>query len=201
MNKLNLNMSDLTFDETRHEYKLYGVIVPSVSEIIKPVSGAFYSGISKEVLEHAADRGTAIHNAIETWIEFQMDTIVDDSHRGYFNAFLKWWDEKKPEPLATECRIYHKILRYAGTADLIAKIDGEIVITDYKNSASVNEKSYSLQLEAYRQAFKSHGIEIEKKLILHLKPDGSWEELWMPNDPKKWLVFNSLKVVRDYIKE
>ena len=200
MNRLNLNMDKLEFDETRHIYRLNGSVLPSVSEIIRPVSDSFYSGIDPEVLQKAADRGTTIHSAIETWIECQMDTIVEDTYRGYFDAFLSWWNANNPEPLATEFRVFHKILRYAGTIDLIAKVGGRTVLVDYKNSVSVNEKAYSLQLEAYRQALKSHGFEIDGKMILHLKPTGEYEEVWMKEDPNKWLVFNSLKIVRDYIK-
>ena len=199
MNKLNVDMSRLAFDEKKHIYSLDGVVLPSVTQILRPVTECFYSGIDPDVLQKAADRGTAIHSAIETWIDYQMDTIVVDAYRGYFNAFLTWWGDRNPVPLATELRTYHKILMYAGTVDLIAEIDGKTVLVDYKSSVSVNMKAYALQLEAYQQALKSHGIITAGKMVLHLKPDGTYEEALSGNDPTFWLTFNSLKVVHDYI--
>ena len=199
MNKLKIETSGLTFDELTHTYRLNGAKIPSVSAIIRPMNETFYKDVDKEVLNKAADRGRAIHSAIETWICYQMNTIVDEDHRGYFDGFLEWYKARNVEPLATECMIYHKILKYAGTADLICTINNETFLVDFKNTVSVNEKAYSLQLEAYRQAFKTHGVEIAKKMILHLRPDGTYKEIILADDPYKWLAFNHFKGVWDYI--
>ena len=53
------------------------------------------------------------------------------------NGFSAWWELRQPEVLATECRVYHKILRYAGTADLLCVIGGRVTLVDYKSSAQV----------------------------------------------------------------
>ena len=116
---------ELRFDEARHIYILNGLEIPSVTTIMKPLSNAEYKGISESVLNRAAEKGTAVHNAAENWVKFQIDDI-DPEYRGYFDAFLAWWDEKKPVAVGSEVRLYHKIMRYAGTADLIAWVDGEL---------------------------------------------------------------------------
>ena len=192
MNKLNLVMNELEFDEGKHIYTLNGVQLPSVTSVIN-FGGNDYKGIAEDVLKKAADRGTVIHSAIETWIDCEMDTIVNEEHRGYFDAFLAWYKSKNIDPFATEQKVYHKILKYAGTIDLIAMVDGELVIVDYKTSATITnelEGSYRMQLEAYRQALKTHGVNIEKAIILHLKSDGTYREIVTGPDPDRWYKFN-----------
>ena len=55
---------ELTFEEERHLYYLNGLEVPSVTTLRKPLSSDFYSTVDPEVLNKAAKRGTAIHNAV-----------------------------------------------------------------------------------------------------------------------------------------
>lgn len=92
------------------------------------------------------------------------DAIEDitPKYAGYFRAFLSWWKTRKPEPLATERRVYHKVLLYAGTVDLICEIKGRLTLVDYKSSASVNSKLCGVQLEGYDRALESHGIKVDE---------------------------------------
>ena len=105
-------LPELTFEETRHIYRLNGMEIPSVTTLMKPLSDDFYRTVNQSVLDRAAKRGTAIHNAIENFTEFGVEDI-DPQYAGYFSAFLQWWNLRKPVPLAMEQRVYHKILRYA----------------------------------------------------------------------------------------
>ena len=115
---------ELRFEDKRHIYTLGGQILPSVTTVMKPLDEALYRGIDESVMQMAAERGTAIHNAAENFALYGIEDI-EPRYAGYFEAFLKFWEEKYPEPLATESRVYHKFLRYAGTADLPCVIDGK----------------------------------------------------------------------------
>lgn len=191
---------ELTFDEEPHIYKLNGVEIPSVSRVLEPLSSAGYAGISEKVLEHAAERGSMIHEAIENFIKFHVEDL-DPEYAGYFNGFRSWWDKVKPIPIASEYQVYHKILQYAGTIDLVAYIDGKLTIIDFKNTAVLMDMTCGVQLEAYNQALSSHGIKAEEKGILHLKKDGKYKYIpYTANDALRWRVFSSLKCVYDYKK-
>ena len=190
---------ELAFDEEKHIYKLNGAVVPSVTQIMKPLSSALYKGVDENVLKMAAERGTAVHNAIENFILFGIEDLGEE-RLGYFEAFKKWWKDVKPEPLATEHRVYHKSLRYAGTADLPAIIEGKRIVVDYKTSATVNKMLTGVQLEAYAKAYESQGIEIDGKAILHLKNDGNYSYLYyQKNDFESWEVFGSLMIINNHI--
>ena len=195
-----LERPELTFDEIPHIYKLNGIIIPSVSEIMTPLSQAEYGDINTKTLQNAADRGTEVHNAIENWIKFGIVDISEE-HKGYFDAFMGWWNERNPEVVGSEARTYHKLMRYAGTVDMLAYIDGELNLIDFKTTYRIINKNCGVQLEAYAQALASHGIKVERKRILHLCKDGKWDDPQFPAmDAERWRVFGSLKMVYDYVK-
>ncbi len=192
---------ELTFDERWHIYKLNGEKIPSVSTIMKPLSQALYRDVDEAVLNAAAAKGTAVHNAIESYILFGISDIPDQ-YAGYFEAFKDWWKENKPEVISTETQVYHKVLRYAGTADLLAVIGGERVLIDYKTSATVNKMLTGVQTEAYAKAFESHGIAFDRKMILHLMKDGKYAEHSYPkNDAESMETFSALLTVYAHIKK
>ena len=168
---------------------------------MRPLDNALYQGIDEEVIKMAACRGTAIHNAVENYVLYGIEDI-EPKYAGYFEGFLKFWNEQNPEPLATESRLYHKILRYAGTADLPCVIGGKRILIDYKTSAAVNRMLTGVQLEAYARAYDSHGFKFDGKAIVHLKNDGSYQMVqYRANDMESWEVFSSLMVVWNHIQK
>ena len=195
------SFDELTFEEERHVYKLNGIEIPSVTTIMKPLSATLYAGVDDDVLRRAANRGTAVHNAIENYLKFGIQDI-DAVYEGYFEAFLKWYKEYDVKPLATESRVYHKTIRYAGTADMPAIVDGKAICIDYKTSASVNKMLTGIQLEGYAKAYESHGVCFDGKAILHLKPNGRYSWVYYEkNDIESWEVFGALLKIRDHIQK
>ena len=106
-------LPELTFDEGPHLYRLHGLAILSVTTLMKPLTADVYGGVDEWVMERAAERGTAVHNSIENWVSYGIK-ILPRSIGGYFDGFLAWVKDFKPEILGTECRLYHKALRYAG---------------------------------------------------------------------------------------
>lgn len=194
------NVSGLEFDDATHTYRLNGHIIPSVSVVMAPLSKAKYFQINNQTLEKAANKGTAVHNAIENWIKFEIEDISPE-HIGYFEAFRKWWDKFNPTVVGSEVRICHLLMRYGGTADLIAYIDNELTLIDYKSTYTISDMTCGVQLEAYAQALKNMDIQIQRKKILHLKKDGRFGVYEYPiNDANRWRVFGALKTIYDYIE-
>lgn len=193
-------MPELAFEEKTHTYKLNGVVIPSVSSIMEPINAVKYDRVDSYTLDKAAQKGSAVHDAIENYIKFGIDDIPTE-HRGYFDAFIDWWNEYKPVVVGSEIRIYHKLMRYGGTVDLLCYINGELTLVDYKSTYVLSDMTCGVQLEGYAQAFASHGIRVQKKKILHLKKDGSFNVREYPAaDAERCKVFGSLKCIYDYIQ-
>lgn len=189
---------ELKFEENTHTYTIDGIELPSVTTIMEPLKNKAYGGISDTVMENAARRGSDVHNSIENYIKFDIIDIPEE-YKGYFDAFLKWWNTFHPEVIASETKVYHKLLRYAGTIDLVLNINDEIVLVDIKTTATLKEDLCGVQLEGYYQALKSHGILVDKKAILHLSSDGEYKFVMFPSaDAKRWRVFTALKTIFDY---
>lgn len=191
---------ELEFEERRHVYKLNGVVIPSVTTVMKPLSDDVYGKIDQGVLNRAAARGTAVHNAIENFVKFGIEDIPPE-HEGYFNAFLKWHEEHGVAPYGTEVKLYHKGLLYAGTADMLAEVDALDTLVDFKTSAQVSKMMCGVQLEAYDRAIASHdaGIRFKQKVIVHLTKNGEYQMLQFQDTATEcWRVFTALLTVRNY---
>ena len=55
----------LEYIDEDHIYLVNGVIVPSITQLLKVKFGRKYEGIDQETLNKAADAGTKVHEAIE----------------------------------------------------------------------------------------------------------------------------------------
>jgi len=192
---------ELTFDEVKHVYRLDGVVIPSVTTLMKPLSAAMYDGIDEETLNKAAEKGTIVHNAIEDYVKYGFD-VIPEEQAGYFEAYKSFAKDYKIEPIENEKRIYHKALRYAGTADCIAKIDGKITLIDFKTTSVLMPMLTRVQLEAYKKALESMGYKVEAKMIVQLKKDGKYKiELHELNDLEAWTVFAALQTCNNFINK
>jgi len=201
VNELDGKFSELQFEEDTHTYTLNGSVIPSVTRLMKPLSDSLYGGVNEYALEMAARRGTAVHNAIENFLLCGIEDI-EEEYEGYFEAFKSWYEEYKPVVHTTEQKVYHKIMRYAGTGDLIASIDDEKILIDFKTSSVINEMLTGVQLEAYDKAYESHGVHLDGKAILHLCKDGKYTyRKYGKNDTESWRTFGALIVVYMHIKK
>lgn len=194
-------LNELTFEDKSHTYRLDGFVVPSVTTVMKPLSAEKYNSIPKFVLDKAADRGTAVHAAIEEFLKYGIDDFFGEN-RPYFDAFLKWYELNTPELVASESKVYHKVMGYAGTIDCICYINGVLTMIDFKTTTSIIDMTCQVQLEAYAKALETHGIFVEDKMILRIDKNGNFEERHYPaKDGKSWQVFTSLKILYDYLSQ
>jgi hypothetical protein len=127
-----------------------------VSELIKrdPAGAVDYlKGAHRRKSKAASDLGSAAHDIFERLA--RGETVNDrhvhmdiKPHARWFRAFL---DEVQPEFLYLEETVWSDTHQYAGSFDAIARVDGEIVILDWKTSKAIYD-SVALQLSAYRHA-------------------------------------------------
>lgn len=106
---------------------------------------------------NSRERGSRIHTAIEGILRREQP-VVDERDRPAVEGARAWLNERKVKPLAVEAFLIHETLGYGGTCDLVAELDGETWLLDWKTSKSVAWPSgkvfdeYRLQLAAYGRA-------------------------------------------------
>lgn len=128
--------------------------------------------------DKAADVGTLIHKVIECQISGETMKVPVEA-TAQLQHFLTWMDRFKPQILVSEGTIFNREYNYAGTLDIIARIDGLNWLIDIKSGSGVYPE-HALQVAAYsRGEFIGHfdGLEeplpiIDKGAVLHIRPEG-----------------------------
>jgi hypothetical protein len=93
----------------------------------------------KQLGTEAADYGTLAHAWIEAHLhgaDISLDTLPPPA-RNAVDSFLAWEKAHHLEIIKTEQTFYNCRLHYAGTADCVAKIDGELTLLDWKTSSGI----------------------------------------------------------------
>lgn len=162
---------ELEFLEESHTYLVDGVIVPSITQILKYKFGKKYQAVRPEVLKEAASKGTAAHKAIEEWCKNGTESDLKELRNFKFLKDRFGFEVLENEkPVILEDKNGEVI--GAGTLDLVIQMDGKIGGADIKRTATLDRDYLAHQLNLYRIAYRqSYGIEWEFLKGLHLRED------------------------------
>jgi hypothetical protein len=148
-------LTELHFDPDTHTYTLDGKKLPSVTEIIAPITAGKYPP-NAGVVQAAAARGTRIH---ELCALYDMDALPDEFELEcvpYVQAWADFCRDYKPEWLYIEQPLYFQSVcdtSFAGTVDRIGCIDGKLCVVDIKTAQSMDRPAkiaLATQLHAYQ---------------------------------------------------
>jgi len=190
----------LTFEEETHTYRLDGVVVPSVTQVLDGLL-TDYSKVPKHILEHAQQRGTAVHKATELYLQDDLDEAsLDPEVAPYFYQFVKWYKQSGFKVEHSELLVYSEKYRYAGALDLFGKLAKSNALIDLKTSRALMP-STGPQLSAYWEAFKERTkTKLKpKRFGLHLQPDRY--ELVPMNDTGDFSMFLSCLAIQKWRKK
>jgi len=174
-----INVLDQRFYRRNDEY------YPSVSSILNyfPKNQFFHSwlkdvGHNADIIAaKAAGEGTQVHNAIEDFLNGKEIEWLDEYGTAKYSLdvwkmilkFANFWNTHKPELVATEYHLFSDAHKYAGTNDIVCRLNDKLWLIDIKTSNSLHT-SYDLQLAAYAKAWnETHNEKIEETGILWLK--------------------------------
>jgi hypothetical protein len=186
-------VSELAFDEATHTYRVGGLVVPSVTQVLRPLIDL--SGIPPAVLEAKRDLGTRVHAACQFDAEGDLDeATVEDDVAPYLEAWRRFLAESDAVVLASERRVFNPLYRYAGTLDLELDMGSGPWIVDIKTSIAT-PLSTGPQTAAYLNARK--GIANMRRAALRLRPDGTYRFDQL-QDADDWSVFLSCLTLHRY---
>lgn len=163
-----INGFTLEYIDDTHTYLVDGIIVPSITQLIKMKFNNKYDAVPKEVLKKAADKGTAMHLAIELYEKENKESdLVELKNYKFLKKHLKW------QVIASEIPIilfYNDKPIAAGRLDQVIEMNGKKGINDLKRTASFDKEYVALQTNLYRIGYKqSYGSEIDFVSGLHLR--------------------------------
>lgn len=178
-------LQQINFLDRRVYKRSEGVYYPSVTTILQYMpKNKFFETWMKDVghnadliMRKAGKEGTQVHEAAEKLVKGEEVEWMDNYGNAKYSQvvwemilkFAEFWRTHKPELISSEQFVWSDKHKYAGTADIVCKMYGEVWLIDLKTSNSIH-KSYDLQLASYAKGLEeSRDIKIERTGILWLK--------------------------------
>lgn len=189
-----MSVGELVLREEDHTYWLRGQRVPGVTECLKPLTD--YSKIPADTLARAQAEGVAVHRMVDLYCRNDLDE-VPEWMAGHFEAWKKFLAESRFDVWASESRVWHPKICYAGTLDLVGMFRdgdyaGEPSIVDVKRSFYAG-RAIGCQIAAYQHAWNDSlkpgdMRKVSGRYALQLRPDGTYR-LRPFTDKSDWTTF------------
>lgn len=161
---------EVEYYDDEHMYLVNGVIVPSITQLLKKRFGGKYDGVNSAVLNKAAEEGTKVHKAIELYCKDGEESELEELRNFKFlrkKYGFEVLDNEVPivlfdegEPIA------------AGRLDMVLKMGDNIGLADIKRTSVLDKEYVGLQLNLYRLAYQQcYDTEITILKAIHLRED------------------------------
>lgn len=160
----------LEYIDEYHIYVYDGLLLPSITQILKCRFGNKYNGIDKRVLQSASEKGTAVHRAIEMYERSGEESELPELRNYQFlksKIGFECVENELPvvlfdnqEPIA------------CGRLDMVIRKDESIGLADIKRTSNLDKNYLFYQLNLYRIAYQQcYGEKVKFLAGLHLRED------------------------------
>ena len=142
----------LEYLEDEHIYLVDGVILPSITTILKDKFGAKYDGIPEYILQRAAEKGTYMHSAIQNYEELGLEIDLLE-----LENYIKLKQEYKWKCISNEVPIILFIDNKpvaCGRLDMVYKIGRKLGIMDFKRTSKLDVEYLTYQLNLYKIVYE-----------------------------------------------
>lgn len=154
-------------DET-HTYIYDGVVLPSITQLLKVKFGNKYNGIPKDKLERASVQGTAVHKAIEDYEQQGIESELPELRNYKFLKKAYNFECKANEVPVVLFRDGEAMA--CGRLDLVLTEGEKIGLGDIKRTSTLDKNYLAYQLNLYRIAYQQcYDMQIEFLRGLHLR--------------------------------
>lgn len=174
----------LTFEAETHTYRVDGAVVPSVTQVLEPLTGLEF--VDDETLAIAAEFGTHVHKAVQLHNEGRLDRAsLSPAIEPYLAGWERFVAESGIAIIDVERAVYHGKMRYAGTLDARGYFpDNHKVpaLIDVK-TGSGHPRTVGPQTAAYEAALVEAGLGRHTRFCCLLRPNTyTLKPLANPND-------------------
>lgn len=182
------------------EYKnpLDGKEYYSHSQVARVIWPDPYAGVEDAVMEFARQRGTDLHRLF-FFLMASLRGLCPRPARpaefaGYYDAMLKFVEERKPYPLLIEESSKNDKLGVAGTVDLKCRLPHDVWIIDLKTGTE-DKAPHAFQVNLYK-TFDEYK-DAKKLGVLYVREDGTYRLRPVPVNPLAVAVAqNAVSILR-----
>ena len=190
-----INNYVIEYWEDSHTYLVNGIILPSITTILKKKFGHKYDCVNEEILEISRELGTDMHQAIQ---DYEEDSINDLNNRELQNyIFLK--KHYKWQVIASEIPVIlflDSIPVAVGRLDQIIEMNGERGVNDLKRTATFDKEYVAYQTNLYKIAYEqSYHIPLSFVSGTHLREEKRKFYKLPVNEEM------AMKLVKEYLEE
>lgn len=127
----------------------------------------------------SSTRGTALHSLAERYLNNEdIDVSAEDyTVREHWAHISAWIDNNLNVVHAQEQDVYSRLLKVAGRMDLLATVNGELTVVDFKTSRRLKKEEYVM--DYYLQGcfyalsvFEQTGMKVSRIIFPIVSPDG-----------------------------
>lgn len=170
--------------------------------------GQPFAASLSEVTKGALEVGTIVHLMAEldvrgenpdAAIPVDLDADLREKVSSGFGAYMAWKKGSRVEIVDCEVPVLSERYRYGGTLDFIGKLDGKVILGDFKTSNGIWPE-YLCQLPAYAQAFtETTGTSIDGgfHLLRFSKEHGDFAHHFFPALDDGWEAFLNMRSLYD----
>jgi hypothetical protein len=171
----------IEFDNINHRYKLDGIQVPSVTQILKSAGlTPDFSAIDPLVLQEKARLGTEVHELTQIVdVTGALPEVCTAQALPYLQAYLQFKTDFAFTPWEIELQVASRVFGYAGTLDRLGAINGTLdpYIIDVKTSEDC-PYYHGPQLAGYAIGYSEYSeipLGTLRRAVVQLKPDGKYK--------------------------
>lgn len=125
-------MAELTFEPESHTYRIGGIVVPSVTQVIDDQLND-WEGVPLDAMEAARIFGAHVHEACHLMVRDELDwDSLDPELFPYVDAARRFIDESGITIIESETRMCDPGLMIAGTEDIWGIIRDDYWLLDWK---------------------------------------------------------------------
>jgi len=158
----------IDFDPESYQYLVDGKPVLSVSQICKLENPEMYQGVDQVTLKRAADKGQGLHEEIENYEKLGIESQSLE-FKNYLRIKSRLGFKKEMTESIVLIKIDHHVV-CAGRFDLLATIQNEHLLIDFKRTREIHKKYVTLQLNLYRLGLKQcFQKEINRLMMIRLR--------------------------------
>lgn len=197
-------MNNLTFDEKKHEYRVDGCVIPSVTQILESNGFSDFSQVPAEVLNRSSLFGKAVHKTIELHCKGTLDILSLDNnlvpHLACWKSFILDFDYSFQQ---AEVKGYCEKYRFCYTFDQ----QGTLLFKGRRWNCLIDIKTGHPKQCDKVQVNGGYALAVDRNIltgILYLNPEFTprgYKIIFSMDNKRDQAIFLSALTIHNYKKE